>query len=375
MKKRIGIVFLLTVFVASFFPPESSAAPTVSASSVCLMDAKTGEVLFEKNMKEERGMASTTKIMTAIVALEHGNLDDTVTVSANAANTEGSSIWLSQGEQIKLSDLLYGLMLASGNDSAVAIAEHIGGSVDEFVRLMNEKAKEIGAEHTSFANSNGLTADGHYTTAYDLALITRYAMQNNTFREIVSTWQTTIPHEGAEWDRSLTNHNKLLNLYDGCIGVKTGFTKAAGRCLVSAAERDGVILICVTLNDPDDWNDHIHLMDDGFSQYESTVLAEKGQILSSIKIPESTETMDVMVSETLSLPIRTAQASLLKSEIQIHELHLPVAVGDPVGDMVFFIEDKEIGRVPLLSTQAIDAPPQSGFWVNFNYILNIFFSR
>ena len=215
---------LFFVFFFVLFLPAAPKAKAlgVSAQYACVMDSLTGRVLFEKNAYARHSMASTTKIMTALVALESGNTNDIVTVSANAAGTEGSSIYLKAGEKITLKDLLYGLMLESGNDAAIAVAEHIGGSVEGFAELMNQKAKAVGANQTQFKNPNGLDEDGHYTTAYDLALITRAALRNKDFAEIVATKRKTISNGEESYGRSLANHNKLLTIYKGCDGVKTG---------------------------------------------------------------------------------------------------------------------------------------------------------
>lgn len=258
--KKFFIVFLLFVFSA-----HSTLAINLSAQSAVLIDASNGKILYEKNAYQRLPMASTTKIMTALIACESKKMNKKVTISPVAAGTEGSSLWLKIGEKQTLEDLTYGLMLKSGNDAAVAIAEFLAGSVDAFSLLMNKRAKEIGAKNTSFKNPNGLFAEGHYTTAYDLALITRVAMKNKKFKKIVSTKTKTIPNEGESWDRALTNHNKMLWRYEGCNGVKTGYVKASGRCLVTSAKRGKISLICVTLNAPNDWDDHTKLLDYGFS--------------------------------------------------------------------------------------------------------------
>ena len=194
----------------------------ISAKSAVLIDGVSGRVLYEHNSYEKLPMASTTKIMTGLLACESGKLNNTVKVSAFASGTEGSSLWLKIGEKLTLEELTYGLMLKSGNDAAVAIAEYLGGSIDAFALLMNKRAREIGAKNTNFVNPHGLDADGHYTTAYDLALIAREAMKNDKFREIVSTKTYSILMEGEKWDRALKNHNKLLWQYEGCTGIKTG---------------------------------------------------------------------------------------------------------------------------------------------------------
>ena len=228
----------------------------VSAQSAILIEQSSGRVLYENNADEERLIASITKIMTAVVALEHGELSARYQVTS-ADMVEGSSMYLQVGEELTLEELLYGLMLVSGNDAALAVAHCVSGEIEDFVALMNDTARALGMTHTSFANPNGLDADSHYSSARDMARLTAYALENEIFRRIVSTEYVTIG------ERYLKNHNKLLSLYEGCLGVKTGYTKAAGRTLVCAAQRDGMELICVTLKDGNDWNDHTALFDFG----------------------------------------------------------------------------------------------------------------
>jgi len=212
--------FAIKIILIIFMSPISVHA--ISADSAILIDSYSGRVLFEQNAYEKLPMASTTKIMTGLLACESGKLNNTVKASAFASGTEGSSLWLKIGEKLTLEELTYGLMLKSGNDAAVAIAEYLGGNVDAFALLMNKRTREIGAVNTNFVNPHGLDADGHYTTAYDLAVIAREAMKNDTFRKIVSTKTYSIPMQGEKWDRALKNHNKLLWQYEGCTGIKTG---------------------------------------------------------------------------------------------------------------------------------------------------------
>lgn len=257
--KKVAALLIFSLLIT-----QNAIAVDLSARAAALIDGKSGKVLFEKNKDERLPMASTTKIMTGLLACESKKMKKVVTVSPVASGTEGSSLWLEPGEKQTLENLTYGLMLRSGNDAAVAIAEYLGGSTEAFALMMNERAKKIGVQNTGFQNPNGLDAEGHFTTAYDLALISREAMKNKKFRKIVSTKNKTIPWESSEWDRSLTNHNKMLWRYEGCNGIKTGFTKKSGRCLVTSAKRGKTELICVTLNAPDDWNDHTKMLDYGF---------------------------------------------------------------------------------------------------------------
>jgi serine-type D-Ala-D-Ala carboxypeptidase (penicillin-binding protein 5/6) len=241
-----------------------------SAYAAILMDANSGKVWYQKRANKELLIASITKIMTAILAIKKkkGKLTDLVTIGRNAVGVEGSSVYLKLGQKIPLRSLLYGLMFRSGNDAAVAIAEYIAGSVPKFANMMNRKAKALGMTHSHFMNPMGLNQPGHYSSARDMARLTAYAMRDGDFRKIVSTKVITVPWPGEKGGRTFRNENKLLTLYPYANGVKTGYTKKAGRTLVSAARRDGVQLIAVTLNDPNDWNDAINMFKYGFKQYK-----------------------------------------------------------------------------------------------------------
>lgn len=264
---RTAAALLATVL----FTFGAAAAPSVSAQCAILLDADSGAVLYAQNTDTRSLIASTTKIMTAVVVLEHCPLDTEYTIPPEATGIEGSSIYLKAGERLTIRDLLYGMLLHSGNDAAVALALACSDSVPEFVALMNLKAQQLGLKNTHFENPNGLDGETHYSTAADLAELTRYALENDAFREIVSTKSICIGQ------RALTNHNKLLWSVEGAIGVKTGYTKAAGRILVSAAERVGRRLIVVTINDGNDWQDHAALYDYGFSQYQTVEAIAAGQ--------------------------------------------------------------------------------------------------
>lgn len=248
--------------------------PSVAAQAACLIDAQSGAVLFEKNSSVMLPMASTTKIMTALVVLETLPLDAVVTVPAEAVGVEGSSLYLKEGEQLTVETLLYGLLLESGNDAAHTLAVACSGDTRSFAERMNGKAKELGLHSTHFVNPHGLTAEGHYTTAYELARITAEAMKNETFRTIVSTQKKLAPDTQGEQTRVFYNHNKMLRLYKDIVGVKTGYTKAAGRCLVTAASVDEErLFIAVTLNDGADWADHRALHDFAGAHFDTVEIA------------------------------------------------------------------------------------------------------
>ena len=341
MSKRVGFCLTAVLFLSSIFPCQSLGIGT-SAVSAILMDAESGRVLYEQNADREMLIASTTKIMTALVALREGTLSETVKVSRAAAYTEGSSMYLKEGEELALETLLYGLMLCSGNDAAVAIAEHIGGSQEGFARLMNEMALELGMTHSSFANPNGLDAEGHYSTARDMALLARAALENETLVRIVSTRTITIG------GRTMTNHNKLLSYMDGCIGMKTGYTKAAGRTLVSCAERNGQRLIAVTLQDGNDWADHQALYEYGFGAYPAQRLAVLGQEAGQAPVQGALQpTVPLVAADHFFWP--KAEHEAIGSRIElVGPVTAPLMAGAKVGPAVFELQGKEIGRVDLL---------------------------
>ena len=343
---------------------EGSAPPDVSAASAVVMDGDTGRVLYEKDGKARRLIASTTKLMTALVALESGHdLEEEVAIAPQWTGVEGSSIYLRPGEEITLEALLYGLLLRSGNDAALAVAGHCGGTVENFVRRMNDKARALGMEDTSFANPNGLDDPAHYSSARDMAILARACLDNEALAKIASTKSVTL---GC---RTFTNHNKLLWRYEGCLGLKTGYTKKAGRTLVSAAERDGVTLICVTLNAPSDWADHTALLDWCFARYQSRELSRAGEHVGQLPVSGGLAPVcPVMASN--SLPAAMAPRERLEASFVLREgkLSAPVARGAPVGEIVYYVDSVELARVPLAAGE--DVPdiqaPKGGFhlWRN-----------
>ena len=268
-KRTILYLLIISTFLLSMLALLASAETGISTSakSSSLYNSDTGTFVYGKNMDMRLPMASTTKIMTALIAIERLDPEEMISVPKEAVGIEGSSLYLSEGDVLRAKDLIYSLMLQSANDAAVVLALRIGNTIPSFAEIMNEKAREIGTENTSFENPHGLDSENHYTTAHDLALISAAALKNETFKKIVSTYKYSF--KIGEKTRTVVNHNKLLKLYDGCIGIKTGYTKKCGRCLVSAAEKDGVTLIAVTLSAPDDWKDHSALLDYGFEKFES----------------------------------------------------------------------------------------------------------
>lgn len=286
------------------------AQSETSAKAACVMELETGRVLFEYNMHARLPMASTTKVMTALLALELGEPESRVTCSENAFGMPGTSIYLAQGETLTLREMLLGLMLASGNDAAVAISEQIAGSTARFVELMNRRAAELDAVHTHFANPHGLPEDTHVTTAYDLALIARAAMGNDAFRQLVSTRRAVIPWEGRAYGRQLKNKNRLLESYPGATGIKTGFTSRAGRCLVFGASRDGMELVGVVLNCPDWFDEAARLMDGCFESYSMVRVLAPTMSAGKIAVEGGRQqTAQLCAMQNLRVPLREGETA------------------------------------------------------------------
>ncbi len=320
------------------FPCRVSA---ISAKRAILLDAQTGRVLYERNADERGLIASTTKIMTALIVCEQCNVLDRVRIPKQAVGIEGSSIYLKEGEVLTVQELLYGLMLQSGNDAAVALAIYCGGTVEGFVQLMNDKAHALGLSNTHFENPNGLDSPAHYSTAADLAALTAYAMENPIFRQTVSTKTVTMG------TRRLKNHNKLLWQVDGADGVKTGFTRAAGRILVSSAERDGRRLIAVTMNDPDDWKDHKALLEDGFARYHTVKIVSAGDCLGTRTVASGEQTqVELIAKEDFFYALaedETPQIVLQNPQF----VYAPVVQGQDAGVAHICLGDKAVGAVKL----------------------------
>lgn len=328
----------------------------ISANQAVLIDQKSGRIIYEKDAHKQRPVASITKVMTALLALEYGQLPDEVVVSERAIRTEGSSIYLQDKEKITLEDLLYGLMLRSGNDAAVAIAEHIAGSVEGFTFLMNEKARFLGMTDTNFMNPHGLDEEGHYSSAYDIALLMRHAMENSTFQTISKTKVYHSKNRTYKW----FNKNKLVtHLYEHSTGGKTGFTKKAGRTLVSTAEKDDISLIAVTLHGPNDWNDHIHLFETFFQKLTNVLLEKKGT--RALNDAEGASLYGA-IHEAVMLPLTNEEIPFVKKQI-----HLKRSLTDEtIGFITIVIEDEVIQTVPIYNQKQI----QLGY---FDHIKQLWF--
>lgn len=358
MKRILARMVAATLATILFFTTQVQA---MSAQKAIVLDAQTGRVLFEKNSDDRSLIASTTKIMTALIVCEQCNVLDRMRIPDEAVGIEGSSIYLKSGEILTIQELLYGLMLQSGNDAAVALAIYCGGTVEGFVQLMNDKAHLLGLKQTHFENPNGLDSPGHYSTAKDLAVLTAYAMRNPIFAQIVST--RTL-HAGT---RSMRNHNKLLWLYDGADGVKTGYTKAAGRILVSSATRQDRRLIAVTINAPDDWNDHIYMLDNGFRQFRVRQVITKGQCLGFVQVNGGTEQMvSLLAAEDFSYAL-TDDEQLCVVFPGPGFAYAPLAKGQSAGFAHLCLGDNSVYKMPLIYGETVELqqqPPKS-FWQRF----------
>ncbi|MEI6101296.1 MAG: D-alanyl-D-alanine carboxypeptidase family protein [Eubacteriales bacterium] len=355
MRKVASLLLALLILLSAspaYAAPASQAPDLSKAGGAILIDGSTGRILLEKDKDRKLPEASTTKIMTAILAIEKGNLSDVVTVSQNASGVEGSSIWLGVGEHVTLENLLYGLMLSSGNDAAVAIAEHISGSVDNFVADMNAKAKQIGAQNTNFLNPNGLYKKDHYTTAFDLALITAYAMKNETFRKIVSTETWRMPWEGHEYDRVLKNKNRNLWQYEGATGVKTGYTIDAGRCFVASAQKNGMELITVLLDDYDMFEDSRTLLDYGFTNYQKVNIVNKGDILGSTDVGNGiVRTVDAVADADYSYPCTGEESASIRKELKLNQMiAAPIKKGEEIGKLELYLGDQKMCEIPAVAS-------------------------
>jgi len=326
-----------------------------SAKAACILEMQTGRVLFEYNMHARLPMASTTKVMTALLAIELGNPEDKVVCSENAFGVSGTSIYLQAGEALTLEEMLLGLMLSSGNDAAVAIAEHIGGTVEGFADMMNARAREIGAMNTHFVNPHGLPEDHHYTTAYDLALITREAMKNDAFRRLVSTQRASIPWEGRGYSRQLSNKNRLLADYPGATGVKTGFTSKAGRCLAFGASRDGLELVGAVLSCSDWFDEAARLMDGCYETYSMTRVLAPTMSAGSMPVTEGEkDSCGMCVMEALDVPLGVGEAAQVVLDVP-GSVRAPVYPGMHLGTAKLVVGGSVYGMAEVVASERVDA--------------------
>lgn len=366
MLKKSFVSFMAVLFLSLSFHSLASAASVpfhVSARSAVLMDDASGRVLYEKNDHQQRRIASITKIMTAIVAIESGKMDERVTISKKAAHTEGSSLYLKPGDNVSLKDLVYGLMLRSGNDAAVAIAQFVGGSQEGFTQLMNEKAALIGMDDTWFANPHGL--DDHrkmYSSAYDMALLMKYAMKNETFRKIVGTKVYHTEDPDGTGVLVWRNKNRLLTRYPYTTGGKTGYTTIAKRTLVSTAEKDGMGLIAVTLNDRNDWKDHVSMFHWGFRHYEPVTVVDKGKISG---IDNSFYKGKVFVKKPVVYPLADKEKDKVTTSVNLYKPWKKGKAPSPVGHLFVWLNDEVVAERPLYYKPT----KSTSLWLDFENVL------
>lgn len=366
------IMFLFMAFTLLFYGiAMASSQPTIEGETGILMDATTGQILWEKNAHEQKFPASTTKILTAILVLEKGSLQETTIASRNARNQIGSSLYLDEGEEIIVRDLIYGVMLRSGNDAAVAAAEYVSGSVEEFSELMNKRARELGAQNSNFVNPSGLHDDNHYSTAYDLAIISKYAMTIPEFREIVGTSSTHIPWPAEQWDRRLDNGNRLLTRYPGANGIKTGYTTRAKGTLVASANRDGMELIAVTLSSGRTFDDAISLFDYGFDNYEKKLILSSNQIVTHAPVRFGQNVPLLNIGEAYYTLLK-GSAMEVKITPVLKELVAPVNEGVLAGTVEVSVNGKLVSILPLVTANQVPRKINTHWWFYGVIILAVF---
>lgn len=359
-RNRAAALGLSLCLVGALCPVAQAAGPEVSAQSAVVLTADTGAVLFEKDGHTPRPVASTTKIMTALLALEAAQEqgDPLVDITQEMVEVEGSSMGLQAGDSISLTGLAAGMLLASGNDAANAAALYLEGSLESFAARMNQRAAALGMEDTHFVTPSGLDGEdaqglGHLSTAYDMALLARAALEDQAFRQLCSSPSLAVEFAEPVKRVTYTNHNKLLAQYQGCVGVKTGFTKEAGRCLVSAAERDGALLIAVTLNAPNDWEDHTALLDYGFSQVEPYQLAGGDVRLTVPVVGSPVEVVSLRGSNGGEVTLPLGQGAQVERVVHAPKfLYAPVEAGEQVGEICWYLEGQLLGSAPLTAAGA-----------------------
>lgn len=354
------LLLLSCTCTAAPAPKAAPPPPATSAKAMLLLEAESGTVLAAHNADERLPMASTTKIMTALVVLEQLPLALTVTVPAEAVGTEGSSIYLYKGEQITVQTLLYALLLSSANDAAATLAIATAGSIADFCALMNAKAAALALNNTHFCNPHGLPDEEHYTSARDLARLSAAALQNEVFAKIVATKRYTAPQNGTGATRLFINHNRLLQQVEGAVGVKTGFTRAAGRCLVSAAHRDKMTLIAVTLNAPDDWKDHAALQEWGFAHFMR--YAPPSPTISLPVVGGHVTAVELTPTKQLSLLLPRDGAEITCTAEHPRFLYAGKKQGDEVGRLLYKQNGRVIGCVPLALAESVPLPERPGVW-------------
>lgn len=364
MIKKIFICFLITISLLNVSVLNSWAAqisPPVNATSAILVDAKTGQILYQQNANEKRAIASTTKMMTAIVVLENRKLDEIVTISQRASDTGEEEMYLTPGEQRSVEDLLYGILLKSANDAAVALAEHTAGSVEQFAEMMNAKAKAMGANNTNFTNPHGLNDPNHYSTAYDLALMGRYALSNPKFAQVVASRIATVPWPGNPYQRTLENHNKLLRLYyPYATGIKTGYTRQAGHSLVASAKKNNIELISVILNAPNSqtlFSESQRLLEFGFKRFTKKRVIYKKKRYGVLNLKKGDSKLKAIAEnnfEVLTTNDKSTKNEITTSAIVDKNLKLPIIKGQKVGLVEIKQRNLLLGTINLKAKNTIE---------------------
>ncbi len=347
MKRVLSVILSFIVLLPLFaFPAEGLDSCDLSAECAVVMCVQTGEILFEKNAYRRRSMASTTKIMTSLIALEQNTPDRVITADSESVTVEGTSMGLKEGDKVTLEGLVYGMLLLSGNDSANLTAKAVGGSAEKFASMMNARAKEIGMNDTHFVTPSGLDDDNHYTTAYDMALLGCEAVKNPRFLNICSKKKAVVSFGNPSAERTIYGHNRLLSSYDGALGIKTGFTKKSGRCLVSCAQRDGVMLVAVTLNAPSDWNDHKLMLDYGFTKIRPLKVKEK---LSVAVAGGNKKSVSVSCSDVI-----LCADSYTKKIYTEKFLYAPVIKGRIAGEVRYYSKNRLIASAPVVCDESVE---------------------
>lgn len=355
MRKILIIFAALFIIIGQLFMQPAWALPQITGKSAVLMDLHSGQVLYEKSKDEKLPPASITKVMTAILAIESGKLDKVVTISEKPPLVEGTKVYLEEGEKVKLRDLLYASLVHSANDAALAIAEYLAGDEATFAKKMNEKAKELGAYNTNFINPHGLTADGHYTTAYDLAIISKYAMKNDVFRQVVQA--KVYDWQGQAWQTRLINKNELLWSYDGANGIKTGYTKEARNTIVATAVRDDRAYLVVVLGSSSSalWTDASALLDFGFKNYYSLELANPEKTAALFTIDEKRQ-LELVPEELFNISVAKNTNQKVEPMLDIQPLDDKINKGEKVGKMFFYVDGELVGQVGLIAKNTVKSP-------------------
>lgn len=358
MRWYINVYLLvISVLICGFFPAVAEAVPKVAADAAVLMDVSTGQILYDKHGTKRRAPASLTKITTGIIALEYGHLGEVVTVSRKAgAVSTGSTIGLREGDKITLGNLLKAALITSANDSTVAIAEHIANTHDEFIHLMNKKAIALGAFNTRFANTNGYSSPNHYTTAWDLAIITRYALKNEMFNRLVSTKETTVSWYDPVKEKEICNTNRLLKNeeYQGIDGVKTGTAIRAGQCFIASATRDGRRLIAVVLHSPRRYEDAVKLLDYGFEGMKRHKLCQKGEVVAQVPVNDGVRSVVAAAAKNdVLVYLDKENPPEVKKRIIKKRLKAPVKQGDVIGEIIYETDQSELARTDLMAVEDV----------------------